>query len=532
MRYLPGGRGIAIDGVAARAPARFLGARRRELRAAPANRLQVGIHLVAVTAITGCAAALYIVFAFGEQRHFFTSAYDLGIFDQAVRSYAHFGAPVSLIKGVHNNFGTHFSVLGDHFSPIVATIAPFYRAFPHVQTLLVAQAVLFAASIPSVWLFTRRNLGALPAYLIAAAYALSWSLQTALGDDFHEIAFAVPLVAVAIERLDAGKLRAAIIAVMFLLLVKEDLGVVVAAFGLVIALRVKKWRIGAIVAAVGLAATIIETKLLIPAFGGRSGYYWTYYADLGSNPLSALWHVVRHPIATAKLATSPDAKARELKWLFYPLGLASLGSSFVLLAVPPIAEIVLSSNPYDWPLDLHYTAVVAPILTLAAVDTVAKLRRLVTATATGGAIGRGSRPSRRRDGARRAGWVLGLGYTAGVLVVAVWACSRMPFDQMAKPWWSHTSAFQQAENAAVAVIPNGATVEVSDHLAPHLTDRANVMLLDTLPHNAPWVLFDQAYVDWPLTSYDQQQRITWLGTHGYQVVFDRSQIVVYHREQQ
>lgn len=511
-------------------PALALGAWRREPGAAPASRLQAGLHLLAVTVITGCAAALYIVFAFGEQRHFFTSAYDLGIFDQAVRSYAHLGAPVSLIKGVHNNFGTHFSVLGDHFSPILAAIAPFYRAFPHVQTLLVAQGVLFAASIPPVWLFTRRNLGTLPAYLIAMGYALSWSLQSALSNDFHEIAFAVPLVAVAIERLDAGKLRAAIIAAMLLLLVKEDLGLIVAAFGLVVALRGKKWRIGAVVAVIGLAATLIETKLLIPAFGGRSGYYWTYYADLGSNPLSALWHVVRHPIATAHFVTSPEAKARLLKWLFYPLGLASLGSSFVLLAVPPIAEIVLSSNPYDWPLDLHYTAVVAPILTLAAVDTVAKLRRLATATVP--AVGRERRRGRWAIGARRAGWLLGLGYGAWVLAIAVWACSRMPFDQMAKPWWSHTSAFERAENAAVAVIPNGATVEASDHLAPHLTDRANVMLLDTRSHNAPWVVFDEAYVDWPLTSYDQQARIAWLGTHGYQVVFDRSQIVVYHREQQ
>lgn len=485
-----------------------------------------------VTAVTAAAAALYIVFALGEHRHFFTSAYDLGIFDQAVRGYAHFGAPISLIKGVHNNFGTHFSVLGDHFSPILAVLGPFYRVFPHVQTLLVAQGVLFAASIPSVWLFTRRNLGKAPAYLIAVAYALSWSLQTALANDFHEIAFAVPLLAFAIDRLDAGKLRAAIVAAALLLLVKEDMGLVVAAFGVVIALRAKNWRVGAAVAVGGLAAAFVETRLLIPALGGRADYYWTYYADLGSNPVAALWHVVRHPVATVHLATSPQPKSELLKWLFYPrglgfpLGLASLGSSFVLLAVTPIAEIVLSSNPNDWPVDSHYTAVVAPILTLAAVDAVAKLRRAI---ATAG-------PSAKRQHTRRlragAGWALGAAYALGFLVIAVWACGRMPFDQMRQPWWSAPNAFEQAENAALAAVPNGATVEASDHLAPHLTDRANVMLLDTTPHNAPWVVIDEGYVDWPLTYGQEQQRISWLGSHGYHVVFARSQIVVYHREQQ
>jgi len=479
---------------------------------------------VAVAAISAVAAALYSVFALGEHRHFFTSAYDLGIFDQAVRSYAHLGAPVSLIKGVHNNFGTHFSVLGDHFSPILAVLAPFYRAFPHVQTLLIAQGVLFAASIPSVWLFTRRNLGKLPAYVIAIAYALSWSLQTALGDDFHEIAFAVPMLAVAIERLDAGKVRTAVVVALLLLLVKEDLGVVVAAFGAVIALRTKHWRTGAIVAVGGIVAAFVETRLLIPAAGGRSGYYWAYYADLGSNPLSAAWHVIRHPFSTWHFATSPEAKARLLKWLFFPLGLASLGSSFVLLAVPPIAEVVLSSNPYDWPLDSHYTAVVAPILTMAAVDTMAKLRRVI---ASGSAPAQARRSRRRRA---RAGWALGACYAAAVLVVAVWACGRMPFDQMTKSWWSQTSAFERAEYAAVAAVPSGVTVEASDHLAPHLTDRTRVILLDTVPHNAPWVVIDEGYVDWPLTPVEQRTRISWLGSHGYQVVFARSQIVVYHRE--
>ncbi|MGH8888978.1 MAG: DUF2079 domain-containing protein [Acidothermaceae bacterium] len=538
---MQGGRGIAIDRdaphVSTRAGAtalRAVGRRRtglasRRVAGSPRGgfwRCVRSFDAAAVATLSAAAAALYIVFALGEHRHFFTSAYDLGIFDQAVRSYAHLGAPVSLIKGVHNNFGTHFSVLGDHFSPILALLAPFYRVFPHVQTLLIAQGVLFAASIPSVWLFTRRNLGKAPAYLIAVAYALSWSLQTALSNDFHEIAFAVPLLAVAIERLDAGKLRTAIVAALLLLLVKEDLGVVVAAFGVVIALRTKRWRTGAILAVGGLVAAFVETRLLIPAAGGRSGYYWTYYADLGSSPLSAVWHVIRHPLSTWHFATSPEAKARLLKWLFLPLGLASLGSSFVLLAIPPIAEVVLSSNPYDWPLDSHYTAVVAPILTMAAVDTVAKLRRVIAGAP---AVAMARRTQRRRS---RAGWVLGASWATVVVVIAVWGCGRMPFDQMTKSWWSKTSTFEQAENAAVAAVPSGATVEVSDHLAPHLTDRANVMLLDTKPHNASWVVIDEGYVDWPLTPAEQQARVSWLGSHGYQVVFARSQIVVYHREQQ
>ncbi len=70
---------------------------------------------------------------------------------------------------------------------------------------------------------------------------------------------------------------------------------------------------------------------------------------------------------------NPHAKVRLLSWLFVPLGFVSLGSSFVLLAVPLLAERLLSDNPNHWTLTHQYSAPFVPILTLAAVDTVGKL---------------------------------------------------------------------------------------------------------------------------------------------------------------
>jgi hypothetical protein len=47
-----------------------------------------------------------------------TMPWDLGIFEQVVKSYAHLRAPVADLKG------PGFNILGDHFSPITALIAP------------------------------------------------------------------------------------------------------------------------------------------------------------------------------------------------------------------------------------------------------------------------------------------------------------------------------------------------------------------------------------------------------------------------
>jgi hypothetical protein len=109
----------------------------------------------------------------------------------------------------------------------------------------------------------------------------------------------------------------------------------------------------------------------------------------------------------------------------------------------------------------------------------------------------------------------------------------MPFGQqltnngITQSW--HTTSYDQARRAAVDVVPNGATVEASNELAPQLVDRTKVMLLDATPHDAPWVVFDTGYIEFPMTVQAQETRSAWLLSHGYQQVFSRDAIVVYHR---
>jgi uncharacterized membrane protein len=76
----------------------------------------------------------------------FGSGFDLGIFTQAVWHYSHFQAPASSIKGTAN-------LLGDHFQPILILLAPLFWVWADARTLLIAQAVLVAASIVPVYLF-------------------------------------------------------------------------------------------------------------------------------------------------------------------------------------------------------------------------------------------------------------------------------------------------------------------------------------------------------------------------------------------
>ena len=359
------------------------GASERASRHRPAHRVAVGV----LTAVT---AAAYSVFALLRFYTFQTASYDLVIFDQAVRAYAHFRPGISVIKGVHNGFGPNFSILGDHWSPILAALAPLYWIFNTPEILLVAQAVLFALAIPPLWLFARRAFGGgglggggratAAAYLVCGAYALSWPIASAVGFDFHEVAFAPVLIAVALERLAAGRLRTALIALAALLLVKEDMGFLVAGIGIYLAVarpRVVKRQLLVAVAlvVVGLADSVLATYVLIPAFGGRSDYYWAYQA-LGNNVPQAAVHLITHPVSSLRLLITPRVKLDTMLWLLAAFCLLSLRSPIVLAAIPLLLERMLASKfPNWWVTSFQYNAYLVMIFAFAAVDGAARIDR-------------------------------------------------------------------------------------------------------------------------------------------------------------
>jgi uncharacterized membrane protein len=514
-------------------------------------------HRVAVGALTALVAVAYSGFALVRYSTFQTSSYDLVIFDQAVRSYAHFMPGISIIKGVHNGFGPHFSVLGDHFSPIIAVLAPLYWIYNGPQSLLVAQAVLFALATPPLWAFTRRAFGGGPkataaAYLVAVAYALSWPIASALAFDFHEVAFVPVLTAVALERLQAGRLRTALIAVACLLLVKEDMGLFVAGIGLYLAVShrvVSRQRlVAAALIVAGLLASFIAIYVLIPAFGGRSGYYWAY-TDLGRNLPQATWHLITHPLSSLRLLVTPRIKLETMLWLVGAFCFLPLLSPISLAVIPLLLERMLGNlAPAWWVTSLQYNAYLVVILLCAAVDGAARLDRWLLARrglgaeteaapvpaagAESEAQAERSAPARPAAAPRR--WTVALGCAAALCAAALVLLPRFSFGLALHPSFYHRTAVENAAAAADAVVPAGVTVQAVDNLGPQLSARDTVLLWDgdggTPPLGAPWVVANTRKRQFTFASVrEQRQRVALLERSGYQVVFARGGYLVLHR---
>lgn len=433
-------------------------------RRAPAETLPFlsrNRHAFGVGAIVVLMSTVISWYALLRYWHYSGFGWDLEIFDQTVRDYAHFRAPyASVLQANSLNDPGHLQI-ADHFTPIWALLAPLYWLHGSPTVLLIAQPVLFALAIPPLWLFARRKLGVVPAYGLALAFALAWPLQDAVDFDVHEVMFAVPLTAWTIERFDAGRIRQGFIFAGLLLLVKEDQGFVLAMLGLVLALRGSR-RIGAYLAGMGLGAVAVLNFLVLPPTGSSPGRLWQWN-PLGSTPGEAAKFVLTHPATTAADFFDPaHIKVRTLFLLLAPVLFLALRSRLILLALPLIAERFLSDDGFYWGQGFHYNAFLLPIIFLAAIEGAQTLPRLKWTAPV---------------------WALGcLAVTLGMLPrFGLWQLKDSDFRVAHPP---QNAAITQA----IKAVPDGAIVDAYPPWGAHLTQRAKVLDAAHSKIDAPWIL--------------------------------------------
>jgi uncharacterized membrane protein len=406
-------------------------------------------------------AVLYTVLSVRRHQLQQTAGYDLGIFEQAVRGYARLQAPVAPLKGLG------FNVLGDHFSPAVAVLAPFYRIFPSPVTLLVAQSVLLSLAIVPLadWALTAR--GPRTALVVGFGLGASWGAVQAAAFDFHEVALAVPLIAYAVRALGEERWRAAALWSLPLLLVKEDQGLTLAAVGVYIALRGPR-RLGLWLTAAGALGTCVEVLLILPAVNVHGGFdYWQQITGGGSATTGGVTQVGGGGSLIGLLVHLPWPAVKWLTvlMLLAPTGFLGLRSPLTLLCVPTLLWRFASGNSHYWGVAYHYSAVLMPIV----------FGGFVHALSRGGLSWRRGR--------------------AVLAASAAFTAATLPFFPMRElvlpPQWI-TPAHVETADAILGEIPNGVKVAASNRLAAQLVHRDTVTLvcMRAASADAAWVVVD------------------------------------------
>ncbi len=425
--------------------------------------------------------AVMATYSLTRYDQFLTAGHDLGIFDQVVRAYSHLRAPIAPLKG------DGFNILGDHFHPIVALLAPLYWIWDDPRMLLLAQSALLAVSTLIVWRFTRRRLAPGWSTVLTVGYALGWPLQGMVNFDFHEVAFAVPLLAWAIDALDRrsdGELAAAS---ALLLLVREDMGALVVLLGVLRTLR-RPRRIGIVLGTAGAAWLVLVAGVLIPHFSRTGHYAYWDLPGLGPDAGAALRTAIADPGTVLRLLVTPDEKWHTLLFLVVPLLLLPLLSARSVLAVPLLAERFLSARPALWGTSFHYNAPVWIILFLATIDVVG-----------------------RPHGWRR--HLLGSALAVTLVVVPVVGLvlepasvqSLLPLARLVDGSAFQTTAHIRDQAAIVAQVPAGVCVVADDRLASHLTSKDVVATFGLTNRSQDFYAIDLSQ---PVLSVEPNQKTT------------------------
>lgn len=385
----------------------------------------------------GVVAAALLATALGtvgwvRHRNYWSGAFDLGIFDQAVWQLAHGHAFTSILDR---------NIFADHFSMVLLVFVPLYWLAATPAWLIFGQAIALGATVIPLRAFAK-DVG-VPPWVATALVGCSAPLVAAATFDFHPATLAVPWVAATLlyaRRDDRGRALAAAAAIV---LCRADLGLVIVA---VAVLSGRRTRLP--LAATGFTAAVAGA--ILPGLFGETNGWTPHFGHLGSGPLDAAlhpWHVVA--------ALTSEGSLRPLAtWVLAAGGLVLLQRRWMLALVVAGLPVLLSrwgATALPW---FHYGAPMTPI-------------------AIGGTLValRPDRPPWRLLSSFRS-WIV-----VGSVVVAVVLASPLSWlapDQFSL--WHVVTMAPGAQAKSVAEIGPDEVVSADNRIVPHLAHREQMYL--------------------------------------------------------
>ncbi len=489
-------------------------------------------------AVASAVFLAYFILSLSRLRQLNPASYDLGIYTEYVKQLSRGRAPVVDI------LGPGFNLLGNHFQVGVAVLAPFFRAVPSPATLLFCQSLAVAVSVFPVTTAGTAVAGRAAGRLIGFSYGFSWGLQQMIYADFHEIALAVPLLAFALSALVRRRPAAAICWAMPLVFVEEDQGFSVAVIGLLLMLPALRRRLraaanradaggrppgqyqstalwgGVFLAGWGVFWTVFAIAVFIPHFNPAHQYYfWKDGGAVGSGGSPSVWRVA------AQLGGGWAVKLRTAVLLLLPTAFAALGSPVALVALPGLALRFVSTNTAYWGTAWQYNATIMPVLFIAAAEAIGRWQRLPASPAPPAMTSRGmTLRATALGGIARHG-------PAMMAAVAVALAFQFPLNDL---WHGATYRIDnhvRAADAAMAVVPDGATVQTTLGLLAPLAARTDTFWIG----NAGNPLTDYVVIDNDDSGYSQALKdvpafvAAMYPNDGYIEVFERDNVYVFRR---
>ncbi|MFM2182177.1 MAG: hypothetical protein RJB61_471 [Actinomycetota bacterium] len=412
------------------------------------------IHPAAL--LTGLGVVVFTM-VFGRlgvenHRNFGTWAYDMAIYDQAMWLVSR-GESFMTIRGL--------DVWGHHVNLIFFAFVPAYWLGAGPSFLYVVQAfVLGLGAVPTYLIARDRFAQPAMGLVFAVVYLMYAPVQWISWAMFHPEALVITPFLFAWWCATRERWGWYFVAVLVALSTREDVALAVVVLGLCVAVALRRApdaarvrRMAVATSVLGAAWYLVATAIVIPYFNdGEVPFYISYfYGHYGDTAGEVLLEMVQRPDRVVSDAVQPD-RLMFYKQMSWPMGWVFLASPIgLLMALPQLLASVITLTPYARMIRYQYTAVmIAPVI-IASISGAAALARYRTV--------RILLPL----------WLLGCAYVSNV----AWSPSPIakPENQSV---WAIPQPRHDSLRAALAMIPDDASVAASYQLGPHLSGRSQV----------------------------------------------------------
>lgn len=308
-----------------------------------------------------------ILFAASSTRHalFWSGAFDLGYFDQALYLISRGLPPVVSFWGYH--------FMGGHADWILYPIAALYWLYADVHWLFAIQAIALAiAALPVYHLSLQAGLKASWARVMVLAYLLYPLVFNINLFDFHPEVMATPLFFTAVWAARSDRVGWFTLCTVLILGCRDALSLSVAAMGFWLLVFERKRLCGAIALGAGTAWFLLATQVVIPMFRPAGVESVSRYAYLGDSVLDIALNLVLRPDLVLGRVFSLGT-LEYLLLVFVPV-LWGLSWRHLLPLVPALPKFViniLSDAPAQRDLVHQYSLPILPFLILAMISALA-----------------------------------------------------------------------------------------------------------------------------------------------------------------
>ena len=238
---------------------------------------------------------------------------------------------------------------------MLTAIAPFYWIYSGPETLLIIQTVVISIGALFIYKISKQNLKDERFSLVfALVYLLYPPLQWSNTFDFHAVTLATTFILALIYF--AGRQKYLLSSVFFFLalLGKEQVGLTTALIGLYFYFAEKKRRFGIFLFLSSLAWSIISFLLIIPLSRQGAHFALERYSGI-TDPFKVAGQLIQFSTTS------------YLVRLFFPIAFLAVFSPFVAAILPELVINLLSSNFNQRGIIHHYTAVITPVVFIAAI---------------------------------------------------------------------------------------------------------------------------------------------------------------------